>query len=286
MDETDHRFAPLFYFEERDGSVLRAGPTGGPLFRLFGGQVLAQALAAAQHSVAAGRLAHSCHAYFVRAGRVDQPIDFTVHRDTDGRSFSARRVEARQGNDLILTLSASFHDAEEGPVQQAEMPVVPDPLDLPPQDEVIAAALPDMPPHRIVFWDRDIGIDFRAVEPFHTVDPSRAPPRRSFWFRSRDRLGDDPREHQRILAFASDLYILHTGLLPLGISWSDHGLNDASLDHALWFHQPFRADEWLLYTMDSPYVGGARTLARGMIFARDGRLVASVAQEGLIRLAR
>ncbi|MBO9375876.1 acyl-CoA thioesterase II [Sphingomonas histidinilytica] len=286
VDGTDHRFAPLFRFEEREGGVLRSAPSGGPLFRLFGGQVLAQALAAAQHSVAAGRLAHSCHAYFVRAGRVDRPIDFSVSRDTDGRSFSARRVEARQGDELILTLSASFHDAEPGPVQQAAMPDVPDPLDLPPQDDAIAAALPDMPPHRVVFWDRDIGIDFRAVEPFRTVDPPRAPPRRSFWFRTRDRLGDDPGEHQRMLAFASDLYILHTGLLPLGISWSDHGLNDASLDHALWFHQPFRADEWLLYTIDSPYAGGARTLGRGTIFARDGRLVASVAQEGLIRLVQ
>lgn len=280
----NHRFSSLFTFEERDDGTLRVPASGGPLFRLYGGQVLSQALAAAQHSVAPGRPAHSCHAYFVRAGRIDMPIDFTVIRDTDGRSFSARRVEARQGDSLILTLSASFHDPEDGPVQQAAMPDVPGPLDLPPQDDVIAAALSAMPPHRVVFWDRDIGIDHRAVEPFHTVNPPKAAPQRSFWFRIRDRLSDDLREHQRMLAFASDLYIMHSGLLPLGISWSDHDLQDASLDHALWFHQPFRADEWLLYTMDSPYAGGARTLGRGTIFAQDGRLVASVAQEGLIRM--
>lgn len=284
MSAAEHRFAHLFDYEERDGGVLRVPASGGPLFRLFGGQVLAQALGAAQRTVRPGRLAHSCHAYFVRAGGIDSPIDFTVTRDTDGRSFSARRIEARQDGALILTMSASFHDPEPGPVQQAEMPDVPGPLDLPPQDEAIAAALPDMPPHRVVFWDRDIGIDFRAVEPFHTVAPPKAPPRRSFWFRMRDRLGDDPAEHQRMLAFASDLYIMHTGLLPLGISWSDHAMQDASLDHALWFHQSFRADEWLLYTMDSPYAGGARTLGRGTVFAQDGRVVASVAQEGLIRV--
>ncbi len=280
----NHRFSSLFACEDRDGGVLRAAASGGPLFRLFGGQVLAQALAAAQHTVSADRAGHSCHAYFVRAGRIDQPIDFTVIRDTDGRSFSARRVEARQGDDLILTMSASFHVPEDGPTQQAAMPDVPGPLDLPPQDDAIAAALPAMPPHRTVFWDRDIGIDYRAVEPFHTVNPPKAPPQRAFWFRFRDRMGDDLGEHQRMLAFASDLYIMHTGLLPLGISWSDHGLQDASLDHALWFHQPFRADDWLLYTMDSPFAGGARTLGRGTIFAQDGRVVASVAQEGLIRL--
>jgi acyl-CoA thioesterase-2 len=284
VDAPLHRFADLFRFEERDAGVLRVPASGGPLFRLFGGQVLAQALAAAQHTVRPGRPAHSCHAYFVRAGRIDAPIDFRVTRDTDGRSFSARRVEARQGDDLILTLSASFHDPEEGPAQQAVMPAVPGPLDLPPQDDAIAAALPDMPSHRIVFWDRDIGVDYRAVEPFYTVNPPKAPPHRSFWFRIRDRLGDELGEHQRMLAYASDLYVMHTGLLPLGISWSDHGLQDSSLDHALWFHQPFRADEWLLYTMDSPFAGGARTLGRGTIFAQDGRLVASVAQEGLIRL--
>lgn len=286
MTATDHRFADLFRYEERGPDQLRVPASGGPLFRLFGGQVLAQALGAARQTVRDGRPAHSCHAYFVRAGRTDLPIDFRVTRDSDGRSFSNRRVEARQGDDLILTLSASFHDPEDGPEQQAAMPDVPGPLDLPRQDDLIAAALPAMPPHRVVFWGRDIGIDYRGVEPFHTVEPPRAPPRRAFWFRIRDRLSGDPAEHQRMLAFASDLYIMHTGLLPLGISWSDHGLQDSSLDHALWFHQPFRADEWLLYTMDSPYAGGARTLGRGTIFAEDGRVVASVAQEGLIRLQR
>src|ERR1700754_3253498 len=141
-----------------------------------------------------------------------------------------------------------------------------------------------MPSHRVAFWKRDIGIDFRSVEPFVTVNPPKAPPHRALWFRFKKPLGDDPAEHQRMLAYASDLYLMHTGFLPLGLSWSDPRLQDVSLDHALWFHQRFRADEWLLYVMDSPFMGGARTLGRGTIFTREGQLVASVAQEGLARL--
>lgn len=276
--------ANLFVFDEVAPDVFTVPPTGGPLERLFGGHVLAQALATAQRSAPAGRLVHSCHAYFVRAGRVDRPIRFTVHRDSDGRSFSARRVQATQDDAVILNLAASFHVEEEGPGQQTPMPAVPDPETLPSQDDVIEAALPGMPPHRVAFWDRDIGIDFRSVEPFVTVSQSPSPPRRALWFRFRKPLGDDPAEHQRMLCYASDLYLMHTGLLPLGVSWCDRRLQDASLDHAIWFHRRFRADEWLLYAMDSPFTGGARTLARGTIFTRDGRLVASVAQEGLVRL--
>lgn len=274
----------LFHFDEIEPDRFVVPATGGPLARLFGGHVLAQALAAAQRSVAAGRLAHSCHAYFVRAGAVDRPIRFEVHRDSDGRSFSARRVQAMQGGAVILNLATSFHDEEPGPLWQAPMPDVPAPESLPPQDEVIAAALPDMPAHRVAFWNRDIGIDFRSVAPFVTVNPPKSPPHRALWFRFKKPLGDDPAEHQRMLAYASDLYLMHTGFLPLGLSWSDPRLQDASLDHALWFHQRFRADEWLLYVMDSPFMGGARTLGRGTIFTREGQLVASVAQEGLARL--
>ncbi len=274
----------LFHLDEIEPDRFVVPATGGPLARLFGGHVLAQALAAAQRSVVAGRLVHSCHAYFVRAGGVDLPIRFEVHRDSDGRSFSARRVQATQGGVAILNLAASFHDEEPGLMWQAPMPDVPAPEHLPPQDEVIAAALPDMPAHRVAFWKRDIGIDFRSVEPFVTVNPPKAPPHRALWFRFKKQLGDDPAEHQRMLAYASDLYLMHTGFLPLGLSWSDPRLQDVSLDHALWFHQRFRADEWLLYVMDSPFMGGARTLGRGTIFAQDGRVVASAAQEGLVRI--
>lgn len=274
----------LFHFDEIEPDCFLVPATGGPLARLFGGQVLAQALAAAQRSVAAGRLAHSCHAYFVRAAGVDMPIRFEVHRDSDGRSFSARRVQAIQGGAVILNLAASFHDEEPGPLWQASMPDVPEPESLPSQDVVIAAELPNMPPHRVAFWSRDIGIDFRSIEPFVTMNPPKMPPHRAFWFRLRQPLGDEPAEHQRMLAYASDLYLMHTGLLPIGLSWCDPRLQDASLDHTLWFHQRFRADEWLLYVMDSPFLGGARTLGRGTIFTRSGDVVASAAQEGLVRI--
>ncbi|HET8613871.1 MAG TPA: acyl-CoA thioesterase II [Sphingomonas sp.] len=281
----DKRIAPLLtHFEPLGQDRFRLPASREPIERLFGGRVLAQALSAAQQTVTDDRTAHSCHAYFVRPGRVDLPLLFAVERDHDGRSFSTRRVEVHQDEALILTLAASFHIAERGPLQQSEMPDVPSPSDLPEQDAVIAAALHAMPPHRVAFWERDIGIDFRAVEPFVTIAPPSAPARRAFWFRFRERAGDSLAEHQRLLAYASDLYLMHTGLLPLGMSWSDPELQDASLDHALWFHQPFRADEWLLYTMDSPFTGLGRTLARGTFFAPDGRLVASVCQEGLIRL--
>lgn len=277
--------ADLFAFEETASDRFRIAASNGPLARLFGGQVLAQTLAAAQRTVAPDRPANSCHAYFVRPGDPAKPIDFAVSRDSDGRSFSARRVTAMQDDALILTLTAAFHQPEPGEHQQLAMPDVPPPESLISQDAVLAAALPHLPPHRHAFWDRDMGIDFRTVEPFVTIAPPKAPPQRHFWVKLKMPIGDDPRQHQLMLAYVSDLYMMHTGLLPLGISWADPRLQDASLDHSLWFHQPFRIDEWLLFAMDSPYAGGARTLGRGTFFARDGRLVASAAQEGLIRIA-
>jgi acyl-CoA thioesterase-2 len=273
----------LFNLEEIAPDRFRAAATGGDLLRLFGGQVLAQALYAAQRTVPAGRYAHSLHANFIRPGLTELPIDYHVVRYADGRSFSSRRVEGFQGGKIILGMSASIHVFEDGQIQQARMPDVPRPEALPLQDEVIATAMPDLPPHRKTFWGRDLGLDFRAVEPFITVDPPAEPALRHFWVRVRQPLGDDPHEHQLMLTYLSDLYLLHTGLRPLGLSWADHRMHDASLDHAVWFHQHFRADEWLLYAMDSPFTGGARTLGRGTIFTQDGRLVASVAQEGLVR---
>ena len=276
--------ADLFDFEEVAPDRFRVPPTGGPLARLFGGHVLAQAFSAAQRTVSPDRPAHSCHAYFVSSGRTDLPIDYVVTRDRDGRSFSARRVAAMQGSTLIFSLSASMHHLEDGPAQQAVRPDVPPPEALPPLDAVIARSMTGMPAARQAFWDRDLGLDFRAVEPFVTIDPPVTPPRRHMWARVRNRLSDDTADHQRMFAYLSDLFVMHTGLGPLGVSWASMQLQDASLDHAIWFHQPFRADEWMLVAMDSPYTGGARTLGRATVFAQDGRLVASVAQEGLVRV--
>lgn len=288
---TDHddlegraRLDRLFRFETMAPDHFRYHAHASTMPRLYGGQVIAQALAAAQRTVQPGRSAHSCHAYFVRPGDRALPIDFVVVRDSDGRSFSARRVEARQEGRLILNLAASMHDVEAGGSHQFDMPDVAGPEGLPDQRTVMEALGDRLSPRHRSFWLRDTGFSMRAVEPFVSFDPGRQPPRRHFWIRLDHRIGDDPAEHQRLFAFVSDLYVMHTGLLPLGIGWADTRLQDASLDHAIWFHDRFRVDEWLLYALDSPRTGGARATGRGLVYRKDGTLVASVVQEGLVRL--
>jgi len=281
---TDRRQAlsDLFDFEDL-GDRFRAPPRPTALARLFGGQVVAQALAACQRTVE-GRNANSCHAYFVRAGDPAMPIDFTVERDTDGRSFSARRVVARQAERPILTMSASFQVPEGGPSHHFPMPVVPPPDQIVPESELVFAVADRLPPRHRPFWLNDMGFDFRVVD---ATDPFAHAPvagRRYVWLKLRHRIGDDPAEHQRLFAYASDLYMMHTGLLPFGLGWADARLQDASLDHAIWFHDPFRIDDWLLYALDSPAAGHARSLGRGLVFTEAGRLVATAAQEGLIRM--
>ncbi len=276
--------ARLFAFDEAAPDRFTAPATGGPVARLYGGQVIAQALAAAQRTVTDDRLAHSCHAYFVRGADPLIPIEFAVERDSDGRSFSARRVAARQAGRLVLSLAASFHIDEPGAAQSQAMPDVPPPELVTPQDVRLSAIADRLPLRHQGFWLNDIGVEFRSVEQVDAFDPAPQAATRHIWLRLRHGIGDDMGEHQRLLAFASDLYLLHTALLPLGIGWADARLQDASLDHAIWFHDRFRIDEWLLYVLDSPAAGHARALARGSVFSRDGRLVASVAQEGLIRM--
>ncbi|NJC33976.1 acyl-CoA thioesterase-2 [Sphingomonas jejuensis] len=278
------RLQRLFVYDEVEPDRFRYRAHRSSMPRLYGGQVISQALSAAQRTVATGRVAHSCHAYFVRPGDRDADIDFVVRRDSDGRSFSARRVEAMQGDRLILSLSASMHDLEPGGAHQFAMPDVPAPDTLVDQRVIMDALGDRLSPRHQSFWLRDTGFDMRAVEPFVSFDPPAQPAVRHFWIRLRDRIGDDPAEHQRLFAFISDLYVMHTGLLPLGIGWADRRLQDASLDHAIWFHDRFRVDDWLLYALDSPRAGGARTVGRGLVYRQDGTLVASVVQEGLIRL--
>lgn len=274
----------LFAFDMPEPDVFRARPQPTTMLRLFGGQVVAQALSAAQHTVAEGRFANSLHAYFVRPGDPAVPIDFAVERDSDGRSFSARRVTARQAGRLILTLSASFHAGEDGAIHHLPMPDVPAPETLRPESEAISDIADRLPERHRGFWLNDMGFDYRIVEPGDAFAPAPVEGRRHVWFRLRHVIGDDQAVHQRLLAYASDLYMMHTGLLPLGIGWADPRLQDASLDHAVWFHDRFRIDDWLLFAIDSPAGAHARTLGRGLIFTRDGRLVASAAQEGLVRM--
>lgn len=276
--------AGLFAFERRGRTRFRTAPTGSGMARLYGGQVIAQALDAARRTVADDRSCHSLHGYFVRAGNPRQPIDLAVSCDADSRSFSARRVTARQDRALIFSLSASFQRLTDGPRVQKAMPEVPAPEGLPNQQSLIDRMGARLPDWAHPFWRNEQAVEYRFCETFHVFRHPPEPAARHVWMRVRMPLPADPYVHQRMLAYASDLHILHTGLLPLGLGWADEDLRTASLDHAIWFHDTFRADEWLLYDLASDFTGGARTLGKGRVFRRDGRLVATVIQEGLARV--
>ncbi len=251
--------------------------------RVFGGQVLAQALLAATQTVE-DRVVHSLHAYFLRAGDPDAPIVYNVDRSRDGRSFTARRVVAIQHGRQIFTLAASFQVPQPGVEHQFDMPDVPPPEDL--EDEVARRKtdLENAPPKLRRWFDRFGPFEFRPVVFRDPFDPQPLPPRQEIWFRLQGEVGDDQRLHRTLLAYVSDFHLIGTATLPHGISYQKGNLVMASLDHAMWFHRDVRVDDWLLYACDSPNTGGSRGLARGLIYDRGGRLVASTAQEGMIRV--
>jgi len=252
--------------------------------RVFGGQVFAQALVAARRTVDEPREAHSVHGYFLRAGDLEAPIVYFVDRPRDGGSFTSRRVTAIQHGETIFHLSASFHAAEPGLEHQAEMPDVPPPESLAPELDFVREMADRIPAHLRQVLTQDRPIDFRPVAVLDPFKPEQRSPVRHVWFRAIARLPDDQIVHHALLAYVSDYGLLPTALYPHGVGYRDRRLQMASLDHALWLHRPFRADDWLLYSIDSPAAAGARGFVRGMIFTRDGQLVASVAQEGLIRV--
>ena len=251
---------------------------------VFGGQVLGQALSAAQQTVVDARQVHSLHAYFLRAGDINKPIVYNVERTRDGNSFSVRRVVAIQHGQPIFNMGASFQVAEPGVEHQLSMPEVPKPEDLevpepipPEQLSAISATLQR--------WLLRLGpFEFRYVYPRDEIKVPKRPPFQQVWFRLADRIDDDPVLHRALLAYASDFHLIGTATFPHGISYLQPNVQMASLDHAMWFHRPFRVDEWLLYSCDSPSAQGARGLSRGMIYTTAGTLVASTAQEGLLRV--
>jgi len=249
--------------------------------RVFGGQVLAQSLIAASRTVDEDRLIHSMHGYFLRPGDVNQPITFSVDRIHDGRSFSTRRTQAYQNGVPILSMIGSFQDNDPGHDHQIPMPGgIPDPETLPSAVEVLTAV--DHPVAK--FWASQRAFDLRHVEQpiyFAGGDPR---PRQAVWMRAHGRLPDSEVLHRAAMAYASDYSILEPGLRAHGLSWAQPGLKIASLDHAMWWHRPARADEWLLFVQESPSATGGRSLSRGLIYQQDGTLVASVAQEGMIRV--
>ncbi|HEX6568105.1 MAG TPA: acyl-CoA thioesterase II [Acidimicrobiales bacterium] len=250
--------------------------------RIFGGQVAGQALVAAARTVEPDRGVHSLHAYFLRAGDPRVPVLYEVDRLRDGGSFTTRRVAAIQHGKVIFNLSASFQVPEAGFDHAFPMPDVPPPDGLPTMRERLSRAGVEPAP----WLDRPRPIDIRHVD-WPAPDGTRAPdPRQNVWLRADGRLPDDPILHTIVLTYASDMTLLDTATLPHGGSWFDPSRFMASLDHAMWFHRPFRADDWLLYTQDSPNASGGRGLSRGLVFTRTGTLVATVMQEGLIRTVR
>lgn len=286
----------LLTVEKRAADIYSGPPQQDGIGRVFGGQVLAQALQAAQASVSDGKVAHSLHAYFLRGGREGAPIEYRIERDFDGRSFANRRVVASQENEEgrpvpILNLTASFQLPEEGLEHvDAPMPDVADPDELRPDMELrreIAEEWADrLSEQQRSQMLRPRPIEMRTIDRLHWMSREPREPRAHTWFRVCAPItgaDDTPELHRAIITYASDYTLLGTSALPHGLSWMRNELVGASLDHAIWFHREARADEWLLYATDAPWSGGGRGFNRGRIFNRAGELVASVAQEGMMR---
>ena len=251
--------------------------------RVFGGLVISQALVAATRTVVPDRYVHSLHSYFMRPGDPQVPIVYEVDRIRDGSSFTTRRVVAIQHGKAIFSLSASFQIDEPGLSHQAVMPDVPQPEDLPGDREIYEHLLEGAPDHVKRYWIRERPVEMRPVSMAHYLSDEKLEPIQHVWVRANGEVPDDRALQSAILAYVSDMTLLDASLFPHGRSAFDRDMQVASLDHAMWFHAPIRLDDWVLYTQDSPFSGGARGLSRGSIFDRSGKLLISVAQEGLIR---
>jgi acyl-CoA thioesterase-2 len=251
--------------------------------RVYGGQVLAQSLVAAALTVDPSRSIHSLHGYFLLAGDPEREIIYDVERIRDGGSFTTRRVRGIQHGRAIFSMSGSFHKQEDGYDHQSPMPNVPSPESLPSAKKLMSGVLANLPENMRAYWRREHPIDVRIVDASRYASREPQAPQQSIWLKANGALPDTPYIHQAILAYASDFTLLDTALIAHGKLLFDRDIQLASLDHAMWFHRPFRADQWLLYVQDSPSAFGARAYCRGAIFDREGRLAASTVQEGLMR---
>jgi acyl-CoA thioesterase II len=281
MGKALDRLIELLDLEQIEVNIFRGRSPDENRQRVFGGQVAGQALVAAGRTVPADRPVHSLHAYFIRPGDTAVPIVYLVDRVRDGRSFTTRRVSAVQHGEAIFTLSASFQHAEPGPEHAAPMPDVPPPETVERNSERMARLLGQSPRQL-----QESPIDLRSIGLMSAEaagDPSLRTTQNLIWLRVDGDLPDDPLLHVCLMTYASDMTLLDSVLLGHGLTWLDGSTSGASLDHAMWFHRPFRADRWLLYAQESPVASGARGLARGQVFTADGELVVSVVQEGLIR---
>lgn len=277
------RLVRLLDLESIEVNIFRGVSPEDCSQRVFGGQVLAQALVAASRTAEA-RICHSLHAYFLVGGDPKVPILYEVDRSRDGASFSSRRVVAIQHGRQIFHMSASFQIEQPGLEHELEPPSVPPPDSLPDEDGFRRRFAHLIPPEHRAHFLRKRPIEMRPVDGEDIFRADVRPPRQAIWMRATGPLPLEPALHQCVLAYASDMTLLETSLLPHGVWWFDDRLQIASIDHAMWFHRPFRTDEWLLYVQDSPSASGARGFNRGLVYTADGKLVASVAQEGLIRL--
>ncbi len=277
------RVVELLELERLEDNLFRgrSHDIGSP--QVFGGQILGQALSAA-HRTVDDRAPHSLHAYFLRPGDFNRPVVYQVERTRDGRSYSNRRVVALQHGRPILNLAASFKRAEDGPSHQADMPDVDGPEGLSELVDINRSMLDRVPEKMRRFLAHEPPFEFRPVEPPKLIDPSERAPRKHLWMRAWSRLPDDPEIHRTLLTYVSDYELLGTATLPHRLPFGKKTVQMASLDHGMWFHRPFRVDDWLLYAFDSPTSGDGRGFNRGQIFARDGTLVASTVQEGVIRV--
>lgn len=279
MDLTLQSLVRQLDLERLELNLFRGQSTDLGNGRVFGGQVIGQALVAASRTVE-GRVPHSLHAYFLLPGDVKAPIVYEVDRIRDGRSFTARRVQAVQHGRPIYSMIASFQVEERGLEHHDPMPAVPEPEELESFGDLAAR----WAPRKIAeLFQRSSAIEFKPVKPWNPFAPVPAEPKQAIWFKTADKLPDDPLLHRCLLAYASDHNLVPTALRPHGKSWFGPEMIVASIDHALWLHRDVRVDDWLLYVMDSPSAQGARGLARGLIYDRGGVLVANVAQEGLMR---
>ena len=283
-DDPDAERNQAFEFDQIAPDRFQSRPLPSGLLRLYGGMVVAQALAAMRLTAPDDKHAHALHLFYQRPGLTDQPLLFAVERDADGHSFAQRRVAVTQDGKPIAYAMASFQIEEHGAVYQQAMPSVPDPSTLEPLTSIFDRQIAALPARHHPFWRREQMFDWRPVEKFEIGDAAVYPPKRHFWFRTNAAVDAPLHIHQRLLCYACDTHIMQNALRPLGIAWADDHLQSSSLDFAIWFHAPFRVDDWLLYALDSPASSGARVLGTGSVFRQDGVLAATVVQQGLARM--
>ncbi|GAA5193262.1 acyl-CoA thioesterase domain-containing protein [Ferrimonas gelatinilytica] len=285
MAEVLQRLVNLLQLEQLDDGLYRGETQDLGFGHLFGGQVLGQALSAAQGSVPEGRDVHSFHSYFLRAGDLSKPVIYEVANLRDGGNFSARRVNAKQHGRPIFFMTASFHALEPGPDYQVTMPEAPEPTSFPSQQELAEQLRHKLSASLVDKFLENVAIEVRVAEDMRLLGKERTPTRQ-VWMRTTHPLPDDPHIHRYLLAYASDLNFLTTACKPLGLTPFTPGLKLATIDHAMWYHRPFRFDDWLLFQIDCPTTVNSRGLVRGQFFNRAGELIATAQQEGLIRQQR